>query len=455
MVRAMLRLTALLLLKPSAAMAHASEQGFVLLLPTRLYNASGVAAVALTVLLLAVLPARALWPLFASRAVAPVPPDCWRRVAGWLSFGIFAALILAGLTGPRDPLANPLPLAVWTLFWIGLVTLQALLGDLWSWANPWHAPLALVRRLAPRPRRMRWGTWAGTLTFLGFAAFLLADPAPQDPRRLALVAGAYWLVHFALALVFGARWLRWGEGLTLALTALARLGAFARRGRLRAGLPGWQIARHRFPPGLAPVCVLLLGAGSFDGLHETFVWLTLLGVNPFEYPGRTALAPLTLGGLLAVNSVLAAVLALCLAAGLRLAGSGMSLREGLARFAPSLLPIALGYHVAHYLPGFLVDGQHALVALSDPLHRGTDLLGLGEHFVSTGFFNNRASVRLIYLAQAGAVVAGHVLAVLLAHALALREFGGHARAALSQAPLAAFMIGYTLFGLWLLATPRL
>ena len=48
---------------------------------------------------------------------------------------------------------------------------------------------------------------------------------------------------------------------------------------------------------------------------------------------------------------------------------------------------------------------------------------------------------------------GHVWAVVLAHAIAVRHWGPGRAAALSQAPLAGLMVLYTLFGLWLLATP--
>ena len=82
------------------------------------------------------------------------------------------------------------------------------------------------------------------------------------------------------------------------------------------------------------------------------------------------------------------------------------------------------------------------------------MLGLGHFYVTTGFFNTPGTVHAIWLGQAGAVVAGHVVAILLAHTLALRAFGTGQRAALSQAPLAAFMVLYTFFGLWLLASPR-
>ena len=240
------------------------------------------------------------------------------------------------------------------------------------------------------------------------------------------------------------------------LRAYAHVAILAARGGcLRAGLPGWQIATGRaWPKGVALMAVLLLGTGSFDGLNETFWWLGQLGINPFEYPGRSAVVWQSLIGLFLANALLIAVLCATIWLGLRLAHSDIGLTQGFRLFAPSVLPIALGYHVAHYLPSFLVDGQYALVALSDPFLTGADLLRLGEFYVSTGFFNTQASVRVIYLTQAGAVVAGHILAVLLAHALALRALPNPHAALLSQAPLAVFMIGYTLFGLWLLASPR-
>lgn len=444
-------------LAPGRALAHASEQGLVLLLPTDFYTGAGVAAVAATVLLLALLPGRWGLGLFGTLALARGRAGTARVAVSCLSFLLLAVLVFAGVAGPRDPLANPLPLVVWTVFWVGVVTVQGLLGDVWAWINPWSGPLAVVRRAtglcAPLP--LRTGVWPGVVTFLAFAGFLLADPAPSDPDRLAGVVAAYWLATFGLCLVFGPRWLRRGEGLSMALTAYARIGLLGRRGgRLRIGVPGWRIVRGRAAPGLALLSVMMLATGSFDGLNETFWWLGVLGINPFEFPGRSAVVWQSLAGLVLANVALVVVLAACLWLGLRLARSDMGLRRAFALFAPSLLPIALGYHVAHYLTAFLVDGQYALVALSDPLMTGADLLGLGEFYVSTGFFNTTRTVRMIYLTQAAAVVVGHVLAVLVAHALAVRALGSGWRAAVSQAPLAVFMIGYTLFGLWLLASPR-
>jgi len=64
------------------------------------------------------------------------------------------------------------------------------------------------------------------------------------------------------------------------------------------------------------------------------------------------------------------------------------------------------------------------------------------------------TVQVIWLSQAAAVVLGHMIAVLMAHVRALSLFGTHGKAAVSQIPLALFMVIYTLFGLWLLASPR-
>ena len=39
----------------------------------------------------------------------------------WLSFALLLLLLAAGVTGTRDPLLNPLPIAIWTGLWVALV----------------------------------------------------------------------------------------------------------------------------------------------------------------------------------------------------------------------------------------------------------------------------------------------------------------------------------------------
>lgn len=448
-------------LPASPALAHASEQGFVLLLPTDAYVLAGAASVALTVLLLAVLPGRVLERVFRPRALMRRRPRTGaRQVTSMLAFGLMCWLIWVGLNGDRDPLENPMSLFVWTIWWIGFVSLQGLLGDLWRWANPWTGPVALTRKALGIHPFLRLPAQLGhglaILTFLGFAAVLLADPAPADPARLATYVGGYWLFAYLGLLAFGPRWLLRAEGFSMLMRNYALMGLFGRRGnRVGLGVPGWQVMARRAPPiGVAVFMLLMLGSGSFDGLNETFWWFGLIGINPLEFPGRSAVITQNLVGLLIANCALIGVFTFAVWLGLKLVGAQTRLIRAFCLFAPSIMPIALGYHMAHYFTSFLVDGQYALVALSDPLATGADYLGLGHHFVSTGFFNSQASVRAIWLSQAGAVVAGHILAVMLAHNIALRHFGSNKRAALSQAPLALFMVLYTLFGLWLLASPR-
>ena len=211
---------------------------------------------------------------------------------------------------------------------------------------------------------------------------------------------------------------------------------------------------------MAVFALVALATGSFDGLNETFWWLALIGVNPLEFPGRSAVAGPTLAGIAAAAMLLCAVFAGCVWIGQKLAGqsggsrSDSDFRKAFNRLALTVLPIALGYHFAHYLTSFLVDCQYAYAAVSDPLATGADLLGLGAFHVTTGFFYEMGTVRLILVTQATMIVIGHVIAVLTAHSIALDLFRQPRRAALSQLPMAVFMVLYTLFSLWLLASPR-
>ena len=94
------------------------------------------------------------------------------------------------------------------------------------------------------------------------------------------------------------------------------------------------------------------------------------------------------------------------------------------------------------------------MVLNDPFNTGANLLGRDEFYVTTGFFNHRETMRIIWLSQALIIVAGHVLAVVLAHAQALHLYRNLERAFVAGLPLAIFMILYTWLGLWLLAAPK-
>ncbi len=436
---------------PGSALAHASDQGFVLLLPTGIYTIGGVVSVGLTVVLVALLPDRKLSVLARGRRVA------WPRVAGLrvltsiLSTVLLFGVIFEGLTGSRDPLANLMPLGFWLVFWIGFVTLQGFLGNLWLWVNPWSGVYGLLRRVfTPRCKLSgKLGYIISVVQLFGFAWLLLVDPAPSDPSRLAIIVAIYWGLTLIGMLVFGPVWQRRAElfGAFLGLFAQLSPLKYAATG-LWVGWPGWQvIAKPTRFASLAVVPLLMLATGSFDGLNETFWWLGKIGVNPLMYPGRSAVMLPTAIGLILAVVVLLGAFSLALYMGQRLARDSARFIDSFALFAPTVLPIALGYHIAHYLPGFLVEVQYVALTL-------VQRLGGDPFYVTTSFFFDPDTVRLIWLTQAGAVVLGHVMAVVVAHVLALRHFGTPRRAILSQIPLGIFMVLYTFFGLWLLATPK-
>ena len=189
-------------------------------------------------------------------------------------------------------------------------------------------------------------------------------------------------------------------------------------------------------PSGAAFVALVLAAVSFDGLAETFRWLAFLGLNPLEFPGRSAVVVPNTLGLLAAWPLAFGLILGAIALGRALAGRRGRFWDDAGPWTLSFLPIAAGYHAAHYLVALLTDGQYAVAALLGPPHA----------WVSFGFLADRGSVAAIWAAQVALVLGAHVLAVLLG----LRLAGGDARL---HAPMTVLMVAYTVLGLWLLSAP--
>ncbi len=173
---------------------------------------------------------------------------------------------------------------------------------------------------------------------------------------------------------------------------------------------------------------------AYDGFSGTAGWTGALQTSPLGRTPTGALQTSPLGrtptatlGLLAVIGVTGAVYALCTAA-TRVRGAG-------AAFAHSLVPVALGYLVAHYFTLFTTEAPRAL-ALA---------VGAGPGPVPEPPLEPGALAAL----QVCAVVTGHVLGVVAAHDRAVR-LQPPERAVSGQIPLLVLMITYTLGGLGLL-----
>jgi hypothetical protein len=426
---------------PAAASAHAAQQAVILTLATTPAIIGAGFAVVITVLVGTLTG----WvPRFGAIRIGSWPA---RGVVGsWAGFVVMLGALAVGVFGPHDPLGNLLTLTIWTVIWVLMTFIAALLGDIWRPVAPWRGPVRLVRRHLGRAGGIgltRLGHWPAVLGLFGFIWFEIVSPAPADPLNLARVVALYWLAIFALAVLEGEEWLDRGELLTVHFSLISKIAPVWRsreggRSVLHLGLPGAQIAAMApLAAGEVAFVTLLLASVSFDGLNETFWWLGRIGVNPLDFPGRTAvMVPNTLGLIGAWALTSAAIL------------GAVTLSRG-ARFGPmllSFLPIATAYHVAHYLVSLLTQGQYVVTGLNDPFERGWSLLGISDEWASFGFLSNRADVMMIWSAQVAIIVAAHILAVLLALRLAK---GGLRR----HLPVSLLMVGYTVFGLWLLSTP--
>ena len=114
----------------------------------------------------------------------------------------------------------------------------------------------------------------------------------------------------------------------------------------------------------------------------------------------------------------------------------------------SLTPIAIGYHLAHYLSYLLIQGQAALPLLSDPLNLSWDLFGWRGREIDIGVVD----ARFIWLSAVGSIIGGHVAAIFLAHQEGLRDCSGWA-VVRRQWPMSILMILYTMLSLWILSQP--
>ena len=416
-------------------------------LPLPLWLAAYGAALALLISFVAL---RILWPrpLLARLSVSgavPSPLQALRRPAHLVlrvvGLALFALTLSASIVGSDQTVANVAPYAVCVVFWVGVALASAIVGDVFRAANPFDT-IAIALRIPEATGRPDPGAWPGAVMLLSFAWLELAyHEGCGDPRAL-----AWWLSGYSVAALVGARvwgrsWLRTGEGFAALLGLFARLAPLhwdAVSGRLRLRAPLSGLASVRETTGTLAVVVVALGSTTFDGFTRSQIWNDIVG----QRIGWDRTVVSTVGLLWVIGVV----------AGCWLAVTRVTARmldrdptEIATMFVASLVPIALGYAVAHYFSLLVFDGQSFLVLLSDPFARGWDVFGTTDHLIDYRL----VSARTIAYVQVASIVVGHIAGVVVAHDRAVEAFEPR-DATRSQYPLLAVMILYTVAGLLLL-----
>jgi hypothetical protein len=388
-------------------------------------------------------------------------PDGLRRFAdapatraGLRALGLLAAVLTVAVAafGANNSASNPAPTWVYVWFWVGLVPASLLLGPIWRLLNPLRTISAGLARLAgdpgqahARPLPAGLGYWPAAVSLIVFAWLELVCPHRDEPYTLLVFILLYAWAQLVAAFRYGQAWYDRGDGFEVYSTLVAHLCPIGRRADGRLGLrnPLAGLAGLRPAPGLLAVICVLLGSTAFDGLSRTRWWTDLtLEAGPLA---STALG--TAGLLGAIGIVIGTYIAATRAA-------EQYLRDRPAddpgdrpewQFMHSLVPILIGYTIAHYFSLMVFQGQMGYILASDPLDQGWNLFGTADWRMSLTLVSSSA----IALIQVGAIVTGHVLGVVCAHDRAVALFKGRDQLR-GQYLLLTVMVFYTLSGIALL-----
>ena len=366
-------------------------------------------------------------------------------------FGGVLVAVGHGLVGPQVAAENFATVFVWAAWLKGVGLLAILLGNPWPTLSPWRTLYDGLTRIegaeiAALGSYPSWlGSWPALGGFVvGIGIFENLTVVPRSPVATAVVVAGYAAVMVLGAVAFGREWFRHADALEVLYRLFGRVAPVAfvpsNDGYRVVARPPWTGCTRpveRFD--LVVFVVATVYTVSFDGFTNTQKFQELLfrlrdllstgpGTSVFVY-------------LLGLAGFVAAFVAVSVA--MESVSESGGWRGTTVAFAPTLLPIAAAYEVAHNYP-FVVErlGRLAAIAWSigvsptEPL----DLLGW-------------LSVPVFWGTQVLLIVAGHVVAVVAAHAVAVERYETLSQARRAHLPLVVLMVGYTVLSLWIISRP--
>jgi hypothetical protein len=360
---------------------------------------------------------------------------------------VFFAYLLFALVAGRDVVTNPGLGMFYVLLWVGIVPASVLFGRFYRAVNPARAIHAGLARLAGNDPAVgardlpAWlGYWPAALGLFAFVWLELVSASGTTTSSVRLWLAAYLGVMLVGGALFGDTFFERCDPFEAYSTLVAHVSIWGRDedGTLVVRSPLANLATLRPDPGLAAVVAVLFGSTAYDSFRESI---------PFaRFMNNT-----TIDSDLILNVSLVALIGIV---GVLLAGAAMATpavgevprRDLPAWMAPSIVPIIVGYIVAHYVTYLLEFGQQVVIYMSDPLGTGANWLGTADLQPSYFLTDN---IGLLAFIQVGAVVLGHIIGAVAAHDRSLALLPKQ-HTVTGQLPMLVVMVAFTAGGLYLL-----
>ena len=374
-----------------------------------------------------------------------VDSTAWRAGLRLVGLALFLFTAMAAVLG-EDMVINPVFGIVYVWWWVGLVPLSLLLGPVWKAISPVRTiNLAFAkvsgtdpdRGLLPYPERL--GHWPAAVGLFAFVWLELVYPYSTELGPVRLWCAVYVAAMLVGGALFGNAFYEGADPFEVYSTLVSRLSVWGRRGDLlvvRSPLANLDATPVR--PGLVAVVAVLFGSTAFDSFKDSSEWV--------QFTQSSSVSPNLLNNVALL--VFCVGVGLVFALGCVLTGIGDDLRRAELpnQFAHSVVPIIVGYIVAHYLTYLVEVGQLTLIQASDPFSDGSNWFGTADLQVSYWLSYHPT---LLASTKVLAVVAGHVLGVIAAHDRAVRILPPRHQLT-GQLPLLFAMVAFTVGGLYLL-----
>ena len=355
---------------------------------------------------------------------------------------LFFVVLTACFIGPNNTVGNIAPTTVFIIFWVGVAISSAIFGPFWKTVSPWETLGKLLDKshtvvTRPAPKWLTSG-WAALIPITIFHWLELAYHDGSSPRVLGWSILAYTVFLLVAAWRWGWDEARKAEGFGILFQLIAAISPIFRDedNRLKVRLPFVGISALNMSGPSIAIVLAALGGTAFDGVSRTGWWLDLA-------VGKSG------GGLTVVNTLGLVWVSLIIGVAYHQAsriGSRLTSDQNFARiFGGSLIPILIGYDVAHYFSLLILEGQAFKILLSDPYGQGWNIFGTADHAINWTV----VSATAVGWVQIGSIVCGHLLGVIFAHDRSV-ELWSKQIALRSQYPMLLVMVIYTVMGLVLM-----